>query len=151
MKTLSGTLKYVSMAIGVVAFVVACATYVSRGSGVEMGQYYATIYPDAKVSGADCKALIGVLSHKYKHKEYLWEIRTYKDGEQVAKKGDIAQKYIREGLVSEVTKKAQATKFSGCAIQAGSTNEVSKASTTRQNIIPMINDLRPILEKYNKK
>jgi hypothetical protein len=157
MKTLSGILRYVSIAIGVMALAGACATYVKSKSGLETGQIYATIYPEAKVSSDDCNALNRVLKRYHKS---LYQIRTYSNGKLVKIQGNISQKFIRKGLVSEVDKNAHTTNFSGCAIQAGSTNELPTVtppiggkvgSTTRQTMIPMVNELRPILEKYNKK
>jgi hypothetical protein len=146
MKILSKAFQYVLVALGAVVFIVACATYAKSKSGVEMGQYYAIIYPDAKLPDVNCDAVNRVLK---KYDKSLYKIQTYKDGKLIKARGQLAEKYMRAGLVAEVTQKAQTTNFTGCAIQAGS------RSTTLQTMVPqmdeMVNKLRPTLEKYNKK
>jgi hypothetical protein len=178
MKSLSATVKFVVGAIGVALFVVAYAAYAKSKSSVEVGDNYAIIYPQAQWSGNNCDELSRVLS---KYNKSLYKIQTYKDGKLVKTQGKLDESVMRRGLVSEVARRAEEMKFTGCAIEAGQSNlpvPATKAkrqgqeeapspspppspspspggSTTLQTLIPKIAEMakkvQPVVDKYNKR
>jgi hypothetical protein len=175
MKSLSMMLKFVVTGIGVALFVVVCTAYAKSKSGVEMGENYAIIYPQAQWSGNNCDELNRVLS---KYDKSLYKIQTYKEGKLVKTQGKLEESVMRRGLVSEVTRTAQEMKFTGCAIEAGRSNLPTRAmtkkargeeepspspspsaspggSTTLQTLIPKIAEMakkvQPVVDKYNKR
>jgi len=168
MKTPSGTFKYLLVAVALLA-IAACATLTQGEKAVELGEYGAVIRPEAKVSASDWDAINSVLK---KYRKSLYKIQTFKNGSLTETRGALDEKYIREGLVSEVAKAAQTTQFTGSAIQLAFTSStkqpsppppppVSYTSSTKvkQPLPPpdqlkqakeLMERLRPILERYIK-
>src|SRR5437660_4065195 len=108
-----------------------------------------------------------------KYRKSLYKIQTFKNGSLTETRGALDEKYIREGLVSEVAKAAQTTQFTGSAIQLAFTSStkqpsppppppVSHTSSTKVKQQPppppdqlkqakeLMERLRPILERYIK-
>jgi len=169
MKSLPRTFKYLLVAVALLA-IAACATLMQNKQGVELGEYGAVIRPEAKVSASDWDAINSVLK---KYRKSLYKIQTFKNGSLTETRGALDEKYIREGLVSEVAKAAQTTQFTGSAIQLSFTSStkqpspppppppVSYTSSTKvkQPLPPpdqlkqakeLMERLRPILERYIK-
>ncbi len=118
-KNLPGTPMYLLVGVALIA-IVACATLVrSKKGGVEIGDYSAVIKPEAKLSGSDYIALNSVLRNSRKS---LYKIQTFENGNLTSTQGALDEKYMREGLVSEVAKAAETTQFTGSAIQLGFTS-----------------------------
>ena len=84
MKNLSGTLKFVLVAIAL-ALVVACVTLAKNGGisyGKENGAAYVIVHPKAQLSQEDCNSLNAALR---KYNTYLYRIQTYKPVKEKAK------------------------------------------------------------------
>jgi hypothetical protein len=119
MKTPSGTLNYLLVAVAVIS-IAACATLVhSNKGGLEIGEYGAVITPAANLSGRDGIALNSVLKN---YRTSLYKIQTFKNGKLIRTRGALDEKYMRAGLISEVGKAAETAQFNGCAIQVGFTS-----------------------------
>src|SRR5437868_331810 len=85
----------------------------NKHKNVEFGEQYAAIYPQAKVSADDAEALNKILQ---KYDKRIYRIQKFSEGKLVKTSGKMAEKYMRDSIVSEVAKEAKATKFTGWAI-----------------------------------
>jgi hypothetical protein len=169
MKSCPRTFKYLLVAVALLA-IAACATLTQNKQGVELGEYGAVIPPEAKVSASDWDAINSVLK---KYRRSLYKIQTFKNGNLAGTRGALDEKYMRQGLVSEVAKAAQITQFTGSAIQIAFTSSTKRppspppppplsytSSTKQKQPLPppdqveqakeLMERLRPILERYTK-
>jgi hypothetical protein len=165
MRPLSATVKNLLVAATLIA-VGGCCTLIKSMCNVEFGKQYAAILPEAAVSESDCDALNQILK---KRDKALYKIQTYQNGKLIKTRGALDERFIREGLVSEVATKAKTTGFTGCALQAGVVEEAvwksssttkpppqgfGRSSTTKKLVDAaedLVKEVRPILEKYNRK
>ena len=137
---------------------------------------YMIIRPEAKVSGAQADEVKQKLSMFEKS---LYKIRTYKNGTVVATDGELDDRIMRSGLAN-VDDQAKKTEFTGIAVQVGRTfpprptpspsmkiaaenspypsptpsPEPSAAGPSTRLVWETrtkINELEPLLNKYNKK
>jgi hypothetical protein len=143
MKNLSGTLKFVLVAIAL-ALVVACATVAKNGIiyGKENGADYVIVRPKAQLPPEDCDSLNGALR---KYSLYLYRIQTYKAGKRKSEKGKLDLDRIQHGLASEVANEAKTMGFTGCAVAFGD------SSTAQQNLSAQRKDLLEKLDRILKK
>jgi hypothetical protein len=71
-----------------------------------------------------------------KYDKQIYRIQTFREGRLVKTNGRLSDKYIRDGLVSEVAKHAKATKFTGWALQAGVVQEKALGSSSSTHPTP---------------
>jgi hypothetical protein len=153
MKTLCNAIRLLALGAGTAAVLPLTGFAQAKQGGVTIENQSITIHPGTKLSKADETALNNVLS---KYDKKLYRVETYKDGKLVKTVGELK---LDKETASEVTNakgpKAQVQRDLGLTdstiIIAGSTKQVpTRSVTTDEKAKALINQLKPILQKYSK-
>lgn len=143
METLRKTIRLLLLVVGMV-LVLAVPGFAQDG-GVTIQKEAIIIHPGTKLSKSDEKALNDVLS---KYSKKLYRVETYKKGKLTNAVGELK---LDKTMSSEVAnaKVAGLTDFTGIFFGA-TKNSAPRALTEDKNAKVLIEQLKPILQKYNK-
>jgi hypothetical protein len=158
MKKLPRTIKYVSVAAGVI-LIAACGTQMMQTEGSRV-HFHASktgavngveILPSGNFSTGECDTVTAVLAH---YPKSIYKIQFYQNGTARRTIGNLnalvnsKDKQEMDAKVARVATTARSTGFTGCAICVGfcvgnsSTNKALDAKAEE-----LVKQLRPILEK----
>jgi len=154
MKTLCKTITLLVLGAGIVTVLTVTGFAQEKRGGVTIQDQGIIIHPGTKLSKSDETALNNVLS---KYDKKLYRVETYKDGKLIKTVGELK---LDKETASEIAN-AKGSIFKAnihregltdsTVIIAGSTKQVpARAATTDEKAKSLINQLKPILQKYNK-
>jgi hypothetical protein len=153
MKTLCNAIRLLALGAGTAAVLPLTGFAQGKEGGVTIQNQSIIIHPGTKLSNSDETALNNVLS-KYDTK--LYRVETYKNGKLIKTVGELkldketaSEVANAKGSRHNVIKEAGLT--DSTVIIAGSTKQVpTRAVTTDEKAKALINQLKPILQKYNR-
>jgi hypothetical protein len=115
MKTFSGPLKRVVVALGILS-IVTLVVFAEDSKGHVTFQQNAVLIPGTNISPADQKELNDILR---KYDKSLYKIETYEKGRLVKTQGTLSDVILRHTKAAQFAAKSGKSAFSGWALQIG--------------------------------
>lgn len=148
MKRLCETVGLLALVAGGVSILTTSSLAQEKGGKVTFEKKGIVLHAGAKLSKSDEKALNDVLKS---YDKSLYRIETYKKGKLVNRKGELKDVDVDKKTASEVTNaKAAGVTFDTVVFVEGPNTQML-AMREKPRSKELIEQLKPILEKYTKK
>jgi hypothetical protein len=131
MNNLSGTIRYVLVAVAALLLIVGCSD--KRFWAVQ-------VRPGSDAGKHGCATINHILAQ---YDKSLYRIQTFKKGKLVSEKGTLSPTWMPEGLIAQVAREAKEQGFTGCAIEAC---DSKGTSSTNPHPLQTVADLKKLEE-----